>query len=693
MKKRCFHCMGEYEEQYEVCPYCGYIEGTPPKEPYYLNPGEILNHRYIVGTVVDNGGFGIIYRAWDAQMEQMVAIKEYFPSGVVNRIPGKNDVIVYAGKNTEIFKKGVARYLEEAINMGKFSNPAIVAVYDYFQENNTAYIVMEYLDGISMKEYMKKKGGKLSCEETVEIALEVLGALEEIHGEEIIHRDISPDNIFLCSNKRIKVIDFGAARLSSGEEEEKFSTIIKPGYAPAEQYRTKSRQGPFTDFYALGACMYRAVTGIKPEESLARAMHDELVPPGNLNPDVPPYLNEIIMKAMAMDEDERFQTAKEFQEALASHVVPKTDSKKKAKTSKAGRKKKGSITVLTGVVAIFITILLCGGAYWGICHYTRLIRTGHYKGTVNFYVPESKKDYYGKVVNAFEIAYEDKEITLISVPDEKYKNRVQEKMKQKGKEVPAIFVSDSFTDKELADAENMRKYVADKAGEKNFFYLSDYYKKSGNEKRMMLSFEAPLIVENKKWGKELKKPITSSQDLLIKPEKQGKAKKKGVKQYQINKKIENLVSGLKPDAQYIADSTQALEDFRQNKTAYYITNWSDYKSLLPSNDNEKYMNLSLVYPDESIKMRVTLTESISISEKVNIQARMIAEDFVIYMALNQGEYLSEEQRGDSLPLNKDAMNRFEDTWTMNLTSDADTENTGKVQFDNYISNGCTVSVR
>ena len=186
----------------------------------------------------------------------------------------------------------------------------------------------------------------------------------------------------------------------------------------------------------------------------------------------------------------------------------------------------------------------------------------------------------------------------------------------------------------------------------------------------------------------MNKPIVSSQDFQIKPKEKSNAQKHGVKLYQTNEKVQILASDLQLDAQYTADSLSALKNFRQDKTAYYITNWSDYKSLLPSNDNENYMNLSLVYPDESVKMKVKLTESISISEKVNIQARMIAEDFVIYMALNQGEYLSEKQRGDSLPLNKDAMNRFEDTWTMNLTSDSDTENTGKVQFDNYISNGC-----
>ena len=199
MKKRCFNCMKEYEEQYEVCPHCGYVDGSPPAEAYHLAPGEILNHKYIVGTAIDSGGFGIIYRAWDAQMEQVVAIKEYFPNGVVSRVPGQNDVIVYSGKNREVFRKGVDRFLVEARNMAEFSQPDIVALYDYFEENNTAYIVMEYLDGVSFKEYLKERSGRIPNEEVVDITLHVLAALEEIHSHHIIHRDISPDNIFLCS--------------------------------------------------------------------------------------------------------------------------------------------------------------------------------------------------------------------------------------------------------------------------------------------------------------------------------------------------------------------------------------------------------------------------------------------------------------------------------------------------------------
>ena len=507
MKKRCFNCMKEYEEQYEVCPHCGYVDGSPPAEAYHLAPGEILNHKYIVGTAIDSGGFGIIYRAWDAQMEQVVAIKEYFPNGVVSRVPGQNDVIVYSGKNREVFRKGVDRFLVEARNMAEFSQPDIVALYDYFEENNTAYIVMEYLDGVSFKEYLKERGGRIPSGEVVDITLHVLAALEEIHSHHIIHRDISPDNVFLCSNHRVKVIDFGAARFSSGEESSNFSTIVKPGYAPAEQYRTKSRQGPFTDLYALGACMYQAATGEKPQESLARAMHDDLRPPKELNPEVPEYLSDIIMKAMAMDEDERFQSSEEFMKALKGHQIAKAPAKKKPKK----KRKKGN-SVLKMAVAVVLTLLLCAGAFWGITNHTRLVKMG-YSGKIEFYVPESKKDYYGEVVNDYSIDY-DKEISIVPVADEKYKETVLEKLGTK--ESPAIFVSDDFSQKELADAEDMEKYVVDaiEDPEENFYYLNQYYKKKQDEKRMPLSFNVPLILENRNLGKAVKKAINDSSDAL-----------------------------------------------------------------------------------------------------------------------------------------------------------------------------------
>lgn len=661
--------MKEYEEQYEVCPYCGYVDGSPPAEAYHLAPGEILNHKYIVGTAIDSGGFGIIYRAWDAQMEQVVAIKEYFPNGVVSRVPGQNDVIVYSGKNREVFRKGVDRFLVEARNMAEFSQPDIVALYDYFEENNTAYIVMEYLDGISFKEYLKERGGRIPSEEVVDITLHVLAALEEIHSHHIIHRDISPDNIFLCSNHRVKVIDFGAARFSSGEESSNFSTIVKPGYAPAEQYRTKSRQGPFTDLYALGACMYQAATGEKPQESLARAMHDDLRPPKELNPEVPEYLSDIIMKAMAMDEDERFQSSEEFMKALKGHQIAKTPAKKKPKK----KKKKGN-SVLKMAVAVVLTLLLCAGAFWGITNHTRLVRMG-YSGKIEFYVPESKKDYYGEVVNDYSIAY-DKEISIAPVADEKYKETVLEKLGTK--ESPAIFVSDDFSQKELADAEDMEKYVVDaiEDSEENFYYLNQYYKKKQDEKRMPLSFNVPLILENRNLGKAVKKAINDSTEFAL----SAKGKKAQTELYQVKDSVVDLSSGLHIDTKNSVNSKKGIRKFKNGDTAYYITDWADYHKIIES---KKYMNLDILYPDKSTKMKVDFSEYISISSKINVQARMEAEDFVMYMALNQSKYLMQEGREDTLPLNKEALKRFSETWTINLASSLEKDD-GRVQFENYL---------
>ena len=151
MKLRCLNCMKEYEEG-NVCPFCGFEEGTPPKEIYHLYPGVVLADRYIIGTVVASGGFGVLYRAWDQKLEIMVAVKEYFPSSYVNRNPGEKEIFVYTSKQQGQFQAGLEGFLEEAKSTAKFSScPNIVNVYDYFKENGTAYMVMEYMEGITLK--------------------------------------------------------------------------------------------------------------------------------------------------------------------------------------------------------------------------------------------------------------------------------------------------------------------------------------------------------------------------------------------------------------------------------------------------------------------------------------------------------------------------------------------------------------
>lgn len=354
-KHLCMNCMSDMGA-YDICMNCGWIEGSDARELYHLRPRTILADRYEIGLSVGSGGFGIIYLAWDMQLGTQVAIKEFYPSGLVNRVPGECRVIVYSGDRRAQFDYGKDRFLAEARTMAKFGqHPHIVNVYDFFEENNTAYIVMELLDGMSLKTYLKNIGGKLSITDTLDVIAPVMDALKAIHKEGIVHRDISPDNIFILPDGRIKLIDFGAARLSLGDKEQTLSVVLKPGYAPPEQYRSKSKQGSFTDIYALGATMYRMVTGEVPEESVDRLIKDEIRLPSELEPSLPKKYENIIMTAMAVNPSLRFQTIDAMEQALygdAEVLLPEELRKRIEK------KRKGIIAVMAAGVAVIALLVI-----------------------------------------------------------------------------------------------------------------------------------------------------------------------------------------------------------------------------------------------------------------------------------------------------------------------------------------------
>ncbi len=270
--KRCYGCMKEFDDEFELCPHCGFIIGTMPELKSQLPCGtKLANGRYILGKVLGHGGFGITYIAWDNKRQRPVAVKEFFPNALTTRGEGETSVSCYNEKSLLYFKEGVKKMLDEGERLSRFyKNENIVNVYDHFEANKTAYIVMEYLEGIDLKHYLKENGGKLDAEEAVEITLAVLNALIGMHSENIIHRDISPDNIFICNNGKVKLLDFGSARLAVDDSEKSLSVMVKRGYAPKEQYASRSKQGPWTDIYAVCATLYEMITGHRPVESTER---------------------------------------------------------------------------------------------------------------------------------------------------------------------------------------------------------------------------------------------------------------------------------------------------------------------------------------------------------------------------------------------------------------------------------------
>ena len=311
MKKYCMHCMQPLVETDTECPFCGEkLEYNYPM--HHLTPGTVLNQKFLVGMALGEGGFGITYIGYDIKLDIKVAIKEYYPNGYANRSNTVSpDVSGTIGERKEFYDKGLERFLSEARILAKFAGePGIVNVRDYFEENNTAYIVMDYLDGQDLKEYLKVKG-TLSPEATVQMMMPIMQTLSKVHKQGLIHRDISPDNIRI-SEAGVKLLDFGAARTVSAMDNKSLSVILKPGYAPYEQYYSRGQQGAWTDVYALCATMYKCITGITPNDSTERIIHDEVKNPSALGIKISPATERTLMSGLNVRQPDRIQSMDEL---------------------------------------------------------------------------------------------------------------------------------------------------------------------------------------------------------------------------------------------------------------------------------------------------------------------------------------------------------------------------------------------
>lgn len=324
ISKLCPHCMREYkEERVETCPYCGKNLKINDQVRHQLKPFTILSGKYLVGDVLGEGGFGITYIGFDLNLEIQVAIKEFYPNGFVTRESGvTSTVTIYRGENEEAILKWKNNFLDEARSLAKCSHlSGVVGVKDFFQENNTVYIVQEYLDGKTLKEYIKSRGGKIPFNELLKDIEPVIIALGEVHEQGLIHRDISPDNIMMLKSGGMKVLDFGAARSYLEGDEKSRSVLLKPGYAPEEQYRTRGKQGPWSDVYALCATIYKCITGITPPESMERLRNDDMKMPSALGIAISPAHEKALAKGMAVLAESRIQSMKELYKALYSSIT------------------------------------------------------------------------------------------------------------------------------------------------------------------------------------------------------------------------------------------------------------------------------------------------------------------------------------------------------------------------------------
>lgn len=318
-KKLCESCFSETEKE-GVCPCCGFNSAEYSPDPMALPIGTKLDDKIIIGRVMGKGGFGITYLGYDVRMGKTVAVKEYYPNGISYRTPGSTEISIADTKSAETFESGAEKFYTEAEMVSQFNgNPNIVSVYDYFRANSTVYLVMEYINGVTLKNYVSRRG-VLTDGQALFVMEKIAAALSITHSAGVLHRDISPDNIMICADGKVKLIDFGAARQILAESSSNLTVVMKPGYTPIEQYTKKGRQGAWTDIYSLGVSMYYALTRVIIDDPYARMDDDEELDKNKHS--INEQLWEIIKKCTMINAADRCGSAIELRKALKSVSAP-----------------------------------------------------------------------------------------------------------------------------------------------------------------------------------------------------------------------------------------------------------------------------------------------------------------------------------------------------------------------------------
>ena len=304
------------------CPHCGFDPRSVKGIEYALPMGTILAGKYLVGRVLGQGGFGITYVGWDIALERKVAIKEYYPSGQVSRNPGSRGLTWYTSVQSQQAKQnGTQMFLKEARKMSKVDDiPNVVRVRDLFQENETAYIVMDFVEGETLKARLEKTG-PLPWEQAKGIFLPAIQAMEQVHKAGLVHRDISPDNLMLTPDGKVKILDLGAAKDLSVNNGASSMQVAKGGFSPFEQYTQRGSSGPWTDVYAMAATVYYTLTGKLPPVATDRVVEDTISweEPGLKA--LSAQALEALQKAMVISAKNRMQSMEELEKGLYSTAV------------------------------------------------------------------------------------------------------------------------------------------------------------------------------------------------------------------------------------------------------------------------------------------------------------------------------------------------------------------------------------
>lgn len=362
----CYGCMNPLEEGTEVCPECGYHVGAPHL-PSYLAPGITLNDRYIIGKLKSYNGESADYIAYDTITESKVIVKEYMPDTLCTREKGGSFINVNQNCMPQY-----KTYLSEFAELNKVLSKMrtlnhINAAIDMFGDNNTAYVVFGYLEGMTIGEYLKMNAGELDWDEVKKLFPPIFTTLSLVHNAGLVHRGISPENIIITDSGELKLTGFCISDARTANTE--LASEIYNGYAAPEQYNSNNWQGTWTDVYGISALLYRILTGVVPTEATSRMSNDNLIEPAQLNPNIPRNVSKVIMNGMNMNGEMRIQTITELVTQLFEQ--PEYNSKRLSSSStqtitipKQGQNNSKNKPISRhGLFIMIMVVILCIGMF------------------------------------------------------------------------------------------------------------------------------------------------------------------------------------------------------------------------------------------------------------------------------------------------------------------------------------------
>jgi parallel beta-helix repeat protein len=301
----------------KICPYCEWEETTSPESPRHLPPRTVLSNQYLIGRVISEGKFSLTYLGYDFNTNQKIAIKEYLPEDIARRADDKLHIAATNIKHGNDFNFGLGKFIEESMALESQKHlPGLAHTTAIFRENGTAYRVMDYIEGPNCEEYLETKGGSITFHQLVRLITPVMIGLERVYESHLLHYDICPENIIVGKDGIGSLVDFTATRFELSKSWKNIASVSRPGYSPIEFYKNNFETGPWSDVYSLAATIYHALTGEIPPEAPQRRETDSLVPPSELDADISAETEAVLLKALAVKPEDRYQSVKAFKESI-----------------------------------------------------------------------------------------------------------------------------------------------------------------------------------------------------------------------------------------------------------------------------------------------------------------------------------------------------------------------------------------